>query len=352
MQQIHQHKRTYQEMRSGRGQPGRKYFRHSTAGRSANMVATRGFESSVEKGSDRTEKLNLPATRDKWLFLEQRIVAKAQEKEIFELLNGTYSEPRMYPSIEIVEFDLEMDNSKTPPEPRKDAFDLTIPRRDANGLPVILNRRRVQTKPGDFSLDRTIQLDLEYRKAKATMNTLKAKAWAFLMEITELHHRELIIRHQPTQDIHQAWNDIRAYFEGTSMNDKRLQLELLKKSIPKQFAHWERSPTCEEITALVGAITSVCSKFSLLVPPVNIPDHDKKILFIESLPSCCDDQIQMIQSLQPDLTFAELTERWRSSKQALEFKSETRGDAKDDPASNALYSRDHTYDPRGGRGGR
>jgi hypothetical protein len=239
----------------------------------------------------------------------------------------------------VPEYLVDMDNTKVRPEPKKDHNGRTILILDTEGNPVQSGTLKIQSNLTDFTVDGLMRLHETHRKHELREKNLKAQAWAFLMDLTEIHHRDLITKHIPTQDISAAWTDIKAYFEGASQQAKHAQLKLLMKTIPKSFSHLERNPTCQEISAIISAIVSVVTKFTRLEPPVTITDFDKKSLFIESLPACCDNQIEMLNSAHPDLTFTEITERWLSSKYSVEFKEAARH--RTEPRNGSLRTRPH-----------
>jgi hypothetical protein len=104
---------------------------------------------------------------------------------------------------------------------------------------------------------------------------------------------------------------------------------------------------------VVTAINLIVTKLAQLNPPTNVPDHEKKSLFLQSLPSICDESIQMIHTMNPNLTFLELTERWMASRQSLEFKKAASMGATpvdNDEEQHTMYSQD--FAGRGGHQGR
>jgi hypothetical protein len=140
------------------------------------------------------------------------------------------------------------------------------------------------------------------------------------MTITSDNHRELIMDKMPTRNVAEAWTAIREYFEGASMDDRRIQLNLALQGIPKMIGQLTRTPSCAEVQTVVSAIRVIVNKLASLLPPTEVPDHQKKTIFLQSLPSVCDEQLQMMQSMEPNMTFVQMTERWLSGKQSMEFK--------------------------------
>jgi hypothetical protein len=130
-------------------------------------------------------------------------------------------------------------------------------------------------------------------------------------------------------------------------------MDLAMKSIPKLLQSLKVTPTCEQVQHVVTAINLIVTKLAQLNPPTIVPDHEKKSLFLQSLPSICDEAIQMIHTMNPNLTFLELTERWMASRQSLEFKkAASMGTISVDTEQeqHSMYSQD--FAGRGGRYGR
>jgi hypothetical protein len=204
----------------------------------------------------------------------------------------------------------------------------------------------MNTTVDDYDLAGIVKLQQAKQKHDDEDAKKRAKAWQFLMTITSENHRELIMDKMPTRNVAEAWTAIRQYFEGASMDDRRIQLNLSLQGIPKLIGQLTRTPSCAEVQTVVSAIRVLVNKLASLVPPTEVPDHHKKTIFLQSLPSVCDEQLQMMQAMEPHMTFVQMTERWLSGKQSMEFKDAANGktDTSTITTDTAMYSET----PRGG----
>ena len=342
-------------MGGGRGKQSR------TLESSINMVANPGFESMAG--------LRLPADRTEWYLMEQQLLSKAAEMEIGEYLDGSYVEKPMFPKVPITLYEFHPDNDAHGVQ-RADAAGRLLWQIDANGqkIPVLeadgSHRIRSQfvmtTTADDYGLAEIVKLQQAKQKHDDEDAKKRAKAWQFLMTITSDNHRELIMDKMPTRNVAEAWTAIREYFEGASMGDRRIQLNLALQGIPKMIGQLTRTPSCAEVQIVVSAIRVIVNKLASLQPPTEVPDHQKKTIFLQSLPSVCDEQLQMMQSMEPNMSFVQMTERWLSGKQSMEFKDAAIGKADTSTITTdaAMYSeipRGGDWSGRGrgrGRGGR
>jgi hypothetical protein len=306
--------------------------------------------------------LKLPAQREHWFLSEQSILAEAAERDIMPFLDGSYHPKPMYPEVRIVRYGYQkqLDGFGAPMTDahgetiyRENANGEKIPELDAEGNHRIENEYMHQVGFGDLELQDVLKLHHEKERRDREDEKRRASAWHFLMQITEDHHRDLITQYMVTQNCADAWAAIQRYYIGTTVEDKRIQMDLAMKSIPKLLQFLKRTPTCEEVQHVVTAINLIVTKLAQLMPPTVVPDHEKKSLFLQSLPSICDESIQMIHTMNPNLTFLELTERWMASRQSLEFKKaasmNTSGQDADEE-HHSMYSQD--FAGRGGRHGR
>ena len=140
-------KRTFRGAQSGRSFGGRKAGR-VLGGRSFSMVAD-----SLVYTPKEYERLRLPASREKWLFVEQQIVSKAIEKNILEILEGTFVPDPLFSVMTVPEYLVDMDNTKVPPEPKKDHNGRTILILDNEGNPVQSGTLKIQSNLTDFTVD-------------------------------------------------------------------------------------------------------------------------------------------------------------------------------------------------------
>lgn len=252
-------KRTYGGRDTSRG----KKFIRGGAGRSSfHMVANSG-------SSDLSDmRLKLPATREQWLTVEQQIRAVAVEKELLPILEGTYVEKPLYPLIPMKKWAFEYE--VVPIDPTNLAGGTkTIPKLDPNGERIILTdaltgERMVEaeyvseTGPHDFSKSELVKLHQEKQRNDDKTSKMRAMTWTFLMKITETHHRDLIIpfAHKyddPTQ-ARDAWTAIKGYYEGLTIEDRRVHLDSMWLNIPKIYKELLRRPTMREVNNLVSSI--------------------------------------------------------------------------------------------------
>jgi hypothetical protein len=228
-----------------------------------------------------------------------------------------------------------------------------------------------ETSPLDFTKAELVRLHQEKQKNDEKTAKLRAMAWAFLMKLTEIHHRDLIIPfshmdNQPDQ-CKNAWAAIKSYYEGLTGEDRRVHLEAMWTDIPKLYKTLARRPTMREVNNLVSSIGALCCKFAQLTPSVTIDDFRKKSLFVNSLPPACDQEMNTIHSICPTLSFDELVDRWTSTQMQAEFKDQQRAGtttmmgtsavAQDGDGSTALYTLDSSgacvpYVSSSGYGGR
>jgi len=221
-------KRGFQGRDSGRG---RKYERGGRGGRSSfNMVATHG----TSELSD--VKLKLPPTREQWLTVEQQIRAVAIEKKLLPILEGTYQEKPLFPIIPVKRWKFETEVVPIDPTDPTQGTQVVL-KLDANRERVIqidpITHERIvhaeflsETCAEDFSTAELVKLHQEKQKNDEKTAKLRAMSWAFLMKLTETHHRDLIIpfshmTNQPDQ-CKNAWAAIKSYYE-----DRRVHLEAM-----------------------------------------------------------------------------------------------------------------------------
>jgi hypothetical protein len=303
------------------------------------MVATR------EEAQSSSSKIpRFPVDRLEWLSTEVGFESEAATKKCMHHLDGTYQPMPLFPVVLAPRLAFQLDPLQ-PDGFARDVDHLKIPLFEADGVtqqvngPAMVIRTCVEdymARPGEL-----VKLNEIKRKHDEDEMNKKSQAWSMMLTSSENHLRDLVLQYQgPPIDPSGAYAAVKAYYEGATDEDKRMQLDLLMESVTKILVGVE-TPTLSQVQMIISAIDRVTQTFGALRPAGLVPDHRKKSIFTRSLPTSCNGALATIQSLNPAMTYRELSNAWTSSMQTMEVKESLNEDRY---TSHTLYSAEKVND--------